>query len=339
LLEPRFKADNPRLVSPGVKLGVRPDSFTHTTELFGPLLGVMRARSLAHAVELANQTGYGLTGGLASLDEREQRYFCEHMRAGNLYVNRTITGAIVQRQPFGGVGKSGFGPGAKAGGPNYVAQLCHASATGPRTSTAEGQASLAATLEGRLTVLQNALDGADARRLREWSVDYARAQREHFGREHDPAQVLGQHNRFRYRPRHDVLLRVEADARALDVAASCLAAALADARVAVSCAPGFTVYADASLLGLPLTVETLEQLLQRAPRVARLRLLGSRSALHDQLNQALGAHIADEPVLPLGRFELLHYVSEQSVSLEYHRYGHVMSEEQTAPKSPVRSVT
>jgi RHH-type proline utilization regulon transcriptional repressor/proline dehydrogenase/delta 1-pyrroline-5-carboxylate dehydrogenase len=70
-----------------------------------------------------NQTGYGLTSGLESLDEREWDYWKEHTRAGNLYINRVTTGAIVLRQPFGGFGKSVFGPGLKAGGPNYVAQL------------------------------------------------------------------------------------------------------------------------------------------------------------------------------------------------------------------------
>jgi hypothetical protein len=55
----------------------------------------------------------------------------------------------------------------------------------------------------------------------------------------------------------------------------------------------------------------------------RLRLLGPRNTQHDQYAAAVGAHVADEPVLGLGRFELLHYLSEQSVSIEHHRYGHV----------------
>jgi RHH-type proline utilization regulon transcriptional repressor/proline dehydrogenase/delta 1-pyrroline-5-carboxylate dehydrogenase len=58
--------DNPHLVSPGVKWGVQPDSFTHCTELFGPVLGVMEVRDLDHAIELVNATGYGLTSGLES---------------------------------------------------------------------------------------------------------------------------------------------------------------------------------------------------------------------------------------------------------------------------------
>ena len=69
--------DNPHLVSPGVKWGVQPSSFTHCTELFGPVLGVMEARDLDEAIELVNATGYGLTSGLESLDDREQELWRE----------------------------------------------------------------------------------------------------------------------------------------------------------------------------------------------------------------------------------------------------------------------
>src|SRR4029077_6355297 len=75
------------------------------------------------AIDLVNATGYGLTSGLESLDDREQELWCSRIRAGNLYVNRSTTGAIVLRQPFGGMGKSSVGPGIKAGGPNYVVPL------------------------------------------------------------------------------------------------------------------------------------------------------------------------------------------------------------------------
>ena len=83
----------------------------------------MRFESSREAVELVNQTGYGLTSGLESLDEREWDYWLAGIHAGNLYINRTTVGAVVLRQPFGGMGKSVFGPGMKAGGPNYVAQF------------------------------------------------------------------------------------------------------------------------------------------------------------------------------------------------------------------------
>jgi RHH-type proline utilization regulon transcriptional repressor/proline dehydrogenase/delta 1-pyrroline-5-carboxylate dehydrogenase len=121
---PRLHVDgNPHLVSPGVKWGVQPGSVTHGTEFFGPILGVMPTKNLNEAIDLVNATGYGLTSGLESLDDREHQIWREGIRAGNLYINRPTTGAIVLRQPFGGMGKSAFGPGIKAGGPNYVAAL------------------------------------------------------------------------------------------------------------------------------------------------------------------------------------------------------------------------
>ena len=123
---PRLNVDdNPHLVSPGVKWGVQSGSFTHCTEFFGPLLGVMSARDLHEAIDQVNATGYGLASGLESLDDREHRLWQEGIRAGNLYINRPTTGAIVLRQPFGGMGKSDVGPGPKAGGPNYIAPLMH----------------------------------------------------------------------------------------------------------------------------------------------------------------------------------------------------------------------
>src|SRR5439155_26243782 len=64
LLEPRAAADNPRLWSPGIKLGVRPGSFFHRTECFGPVLGLMRAADLDEAIALASATPFGLTSGI-----------------------------------------------------------------------------------------------------------------------------------------------------------------------------------------------------------------------------------------------------------------------------------
>ncbi|MET0287213.1 MAG: bifunctional proline dehydrogenase/L-glutamate gamma-semialdehyde dehydrogenase [Polyangiales bacterium] len=321
LVEPRVDGDYPRLWRPGVKLGVTAGSFTHMTELFGPVLGVMRADSLAHAVELANATGYGLTAGLASLDEREQAYFVEHLRAGNLYINRTTTGAIVRRQPFGGIGKSGFGPGAKAGGPNYVAQLCHLRERASVPYNADRL--FPPMLESRVRMLEAALSPRARWLLRARVQSYLHASAQHFALEHDPDRLLGQHNRFRYRPLLHGVLRVEADAEPGDLAASCIAAELVGARVDVSVDPAFGLRLDASALGLPLHVEPAEALVERGASISRVRILGSRPRALDRLNAEHGPHLADAPVLALGRFELLHYVSEQSVSIEHHRYGNI----------------
>ncbi|MGD8301018.1 MAG: bifunctional proline dehydrogenase/L-glutamate gamma-semialdehyde dehydrogenase, partial [Desulfobacterales bacterium] len=122
-LKPEMMDGNPHLWTPGIKWDVRRGSITHMTEFFGPLLGVMRVENLQQAIEWVNQTGYGLTSGLESLDPREHVFWKEHVRAGNLYINRGTTGAVTLRQPFGGMGKSALGAGFKAGGPTYVAQF------------------------------------------------------------------------------------------------------------------------------------------------------------------------------------------------------------------------
>ena len=88
-----------------------------------PRAGAHARRDLDEAIDLANGTAFGLTSGIQTLDDREIARWVDRIEAGNLYVNRPITGAIVGRQPFGGWKASSVGPGAKAGGPNYVLQL------------------------------------------------------------------------------------------------------------------------------------------------------------------------------------------------------------------------
>jgi RHH-type proline utilization regulon transcriptional repressor/proline dehydrogenase/delta 1-pyrroline-5-carboxylate dehydrogenase len=120
LVEPKQLDARGALWSPGVKLGVRPGSWFHHTECFGPVLGVMRARDLDDALALQNAPEFGLTGGLHSLDPDEIAHWTDRVQVGNACVNRHTTGAIVQRQPFGGWKHSSVGPGAKTGGPNDV---------------------------------------------------------------------------------------------------------------------------------------------------------------------------------------------------------------------------
>ncbi|MEK7411653.1 MAG: bifunctional proline dehydrogenase/L-glutamate gamma-semialdehyde dehydrogenase, partial [Actinomycetota bacterium] len=123
LVEPCVWPDNPHLWSPGVRLGVRRGSWFQQTECFGPVLGVIRVENLDEAIEVQNDTGFGLTAGIHSLDPHEIKCWTQQVHAGNLYINRTVTGAIVRRQPFGGWKRSSVGPTAKAGGPNYVMTL------------------------------------------------------------------------------------------------------------------------------------------------------------------------------------------------------------------------
>jgi RHH-type proline utilization regulon transcriptional repressor/proline dehydrogenase/delta 1-pyrroline-5-carboxylate dehydrogenase len=123
LVEPQQLDDSGNLWSPGVKVGVKPGSWSHRNEWFGPVLGLMVAPDLKTAISWQNATAYALTAGIHSLDADECALWMETVEAGNLYINRGITGAIVQRQPFGGWKRSSVGATAKAGGPNYVHAL------------------------------------------------------------------------------------------------------------------------------------------------------------------------------------------------------------------------
>jgi RHH-type proline utilization regulon transcriptional repressor/proline dehydrogenase/delta 1-pyrroline-5-carboxylate dehydrogenase len=90
-------------------------------ELFGPVLSVLRARDLEHSIALANDTDYALTAGIFSRSPANIERAAAELRAGNVYINRATTGAVVGRQPFGGYGMSGVG--SKAGGPDYLLQF------------------------------------------------------------------------------------------------------------------------------------------------------------------------------------------------------------------------
>ncbi len=120
LVEPKQLDTAGMLWRPGVKIGVKAGSWSHQNEWFGPVLAVIEAPDFETAIKWQNETEFGLTAGVASLDENECALWISKMQAGNLYVNRGTTGAIVNRQPFGGWKKSSVGPNAKAGGLNYV---------------------------------------------------------------------------------------------------------------------------------------------------------------------------------------------------------------------------
>ncbi len=108
-------------VGPTIVTDVGPGSRLATDEIFGPVLSVMRVDTFDEALALANRTNYALTAGVVSRSPSHIEAAVRKLRAGNVYVNRAITGAVVGRQPFGGFGLSGVG--SKAGGPDYLLQF------------------------------------------------------------------------------------------------------------------------------------------------------------------------------------------------------------------------
>jgi RHH-type proline utilization regulon transcriptional repressor/proline dehydrogenase/delta 1-pyrroline-5-carboxylate dehydrogenase len=356
---PRLHVDgNPHLVAPGVKWGVTPGGFTHQTELFGPVLGVMEARDLDEAIDLVNATGYGLTSGLESLDAREHDQWQEQLRAGNLYINRPTTGAIVLRQPFGGFAKSAVGPGIKAGGPNYVAPLMELadrpegrapsrhsppeSISKRKRAPAGGSAwiddirQLGAALS-ELGFSELAGSG-DAARIAAALDDYIHWAQEEFRASHDNFRLLGEDNFRRYLPLDAVRLRVHPSDTLADVACRAAAARAAGCRATVSSPPHLTGAAAAAVdlidrltdswgAAIEFVEENDEQLAQwlQAAGAARLRYAAPDrvpAAIRQAAAESL-QYVADAPVLADGRVELLWYVREQSLSRVYHRYGNL----------------
>jgi len=100
---------------------VAPGAAIAQEKIFCPVLAVIKADSFDDALAIANDTDYALTGGLYSRTPEHIARVGREFEVGNLYINRTITGAIVARQPFGGFKLSGVG--SKAGGADYLLQF------------------------------------------------------------------------------------------------------------------------------------------------------------------------------------------------------------------------
>jgi RHH-type proline utilization regulon transcriptional repressor/proline dehydrogenase/delta 1-pyrroline-5-carboxylate dehydrogenase len=359
-LRPRTMAGHPQVWSPGIKWGVRPGSFTHETELFGPVLGVMCARDLDEAIDFVHRTGYGLTSGLQSLDDREQERWSERLRAGNLYQNRGTTGAVVLRQPFGGMARSAIGPGLKAGGPNYVSALMNfhedsdelvqterVDPSGPMPEEQSGVSDVDARVARLLDDLErrSTLSEMEMRRLRRAARSYAKAVDEEFAREHDFFRLVGQDNLRRYRPVGSLRIRVEAGDQPFDLFSRVLAARAAGCAITVSTpgglnAPHVSLVHDlteswaASIEFLEESDEALAEAIRQG-QIEGIRYAGPDRVAAPVLAAAAetGLHLATEPVLSIGRIELLHYVREQSLCIDYHRYGNLgaRTHEQRSP--------
>ena len=110
-------------VQPTVFIEVSPSARLAREEIFGPVLAVLRARDFTEAVSVANDSEFALTAGVFSRTPSHLEQASVELEVGNLYLNRGITGAMVERQPFGGFRMSGGG--TKAGGADYLLQFMH----------------------------------------------------------------------------------------------------------------------------------------------------------------------------------------------------------------------
>jgi RHH-type transcriptional regulator, proline utilization regulon repressor / proline dehydrogenase / delta 1-pyrroline-5-carboxylate dehydrogenase len=333
LVMPEQLKENPRLYTPGIKWGVQAGSTAHLIEFFGPVLSVMRAKNLAEAIDLVHQTGYGLTSGLESLDDREQKRWLQRVQAGNLYVNRSTTGAIVHRQPFGGMGKSAFGPGIKAGGPNYVLQFLRFEETADPRGADLTDDPLRNLLDAMET--HTGFPAEEIEKIVVAARSYTLQMTEEFGIEHDDFKLIGQDNIRRYLPVHDLRIRVCANDSLFEIFARVCAARLAGCRITVSQDDALDSPAVAFLeqateswgASIEFVEESDAELIEviHSGHTGRLRYTRPENiptSIWETVAET-GIHLAHAPVLMEGRIELLWYLREQSLSIDYHRYGNL----------------
>ncbi|MDO4887391.1 MAG: bifunctional proline dehydrogenase/L-glutamate gamma-semialdehyde dehydrogenase [Actinomycetaceae bacterium] len=318
-----------KLWTPGLRAGVKPGSEYHLTEYFGPILGVMRADTLQQAIEWQNAVEFGLTAGLHSLDSKEIATWLDSVHAGNVYVNRAITGAIVRRQPFGGWKRSAVGAGTKAGGPNYLIGLGHV-ADAPKEPTGAELANT--TLRAAQSVALEMKSVIDNNRFLSVVEGMDSALAGHF-QPADPSDLGVEINLLRYVPAPEVVIRL-GEGRVGDLLAVAAGALAAGAKPRVSSAVSFSKPMRDFLAshGASAVVETDEEFRAYCASRAdtadglRVRLIGGDArALAEAVGGSIDVAIYSEPVTGCGEVELLAFLQEQAVSATNHRFGNPTS--------------
>jgi RHH-type proline utilization regulon transcriptional repressor/proline dehydrogenase/delta 1-pyrroline-5-carboxylate dehydrogenase len=338
-----------RFWTPGVREGVQPGSRFHLEEFFGPVLGIVHARTLAEAIRIQNGVAYGLTAGLYTQNPQDLQVWLDGVQAGNLYVNRGITGAIVQRQPFGGWKRSSVGAGTKAGGPNYLIGLgSWRSSTGAAVSKTLHLRGLDNRLTEIIEAAQPSMDFVAFEWLRRAALSDAVAWDREFGQVKDVSHLGVERNLFRYRAL-PVAVRATPDATLHEVLRVALAGVRAGGAFTLSLASGLptAVRRVLSEQGVAVFVETDVQWMQRvgasrgardaaaaasgtdeASTPPRVRLVGrpdSMARLHAALAEAVHGNpdlaVYDNEVTTAGRLELLPFLHEQAIAITAHRFG------------------
>jgi len=291
LVAPRFLDEKKYLLAPTIKWGVKQGSYSFCTELFGPMLSVVCIENLEEGIRLVNSLDYGLTSGLQSLDEDEQALWRKNIEAGNLYINRGITGAIVNRQPFGGMKLSAFGGGLKAGGPNYCSSFVNI---------------------------------ADKRSKDKRLDNYEEVNRKEFFPFKEMSKLYGEQNLFQYIPVENVVLRLFPDDDVEDARMFFQACELAGGMPTISVTPGDERIDQLKGAGLFVEEKSYEEFLDSMHLFERIRTCSPNIPLEMHERAAkIQKYIDTTKPVKEGRVELLHYLKEQSISFEYHRYGSI----------------
>ncbi|RAP32722.1 proline dehydrogenase [Candidatus Marinamargulisbacteria bacterium SCGC AG-439-L15] len=325
LVPPHQDGNNPKLWTPGIKLNTSPDSFSYQNELFGPIISLLPAQNLDHAIDLANQTPYGLCAGLQTLSEKEKRKWINGVNAGNYYINRPTTHAIVGRQPFGGIKSSNYGRGLKAGGPHYLQQLVHLSNKQSPKISGDIDKSLIPVYNSVMPLLEEYEKGL----FQETLVSYSKAQ-ETLNSKSDPHKVLGEDNYSYFVPCQNIIYRALPKDSLLEQALVIAAGIISKSPFEISVGRLRDLKMPVGQIKkinkkLFITEENQSSLIERLQEVpdVRLRLLQKPSTKFYKECNGVSAHIIADPLLYHGESECSRYQYEITVSAQYHRYGNL----------------
>ena len=336
VLKPRYLGDG--LWTPGIRAGVVPGSEFHLTEYFAPVIGVMRVDTLQEAIEAVNAVDYGLTSGIQTLDATELAIWLEGVQAGNLYVNRGITGAIVRRQPFGGWKRSAIGSTTKAGGPSYLLGLGEVEpARGQGGKVEQGTAALDPRVANLCDAVSSQLDAADLAELRRALVADAAAWRTAYGANRDVTGLACERNILRYRA-VDVVVRAGQGTVLADVVRVMAAGVRAGGFISLSVVDRLPQPLQNALLaaGVQVMVEDqgawdarLAELAASGGLGTRVRAIGPReetsAARWSHASRVTGGSpdiaLYTGAVTACPHSELLPFLREQAVAVTNHRFG------------------
>jgi RHH-type proline utilization regulon transcriptional repressor/proline dehydrogenase/delta 1-pyrroline-5-carboxylate dehydrogenase len=288
LLQPKPLNERKTMWTAGIKILSEKNRMgrTHLTEFFGPILAIIEISSLEDGISLCNATGYGLTSGLESLSEEEQVKWRDEIIAGNLYINRSTTGAVVLRQPFGGMGKSAFGSGIKAGGYNYITQFLK-------------------------------FENSDAFSLERAKESYSEWFENYFSQENDYVKILGQQNITRFLKLENFAIRCETESDLQETKLAIFASQL--------CCKNFYLSVSsegiAQKLNAPAIVEETADFVSKIHNFSRVKLISKNDSAILTEAAKTGVFIIRAKATGVGRIDLLNYLKEQSISYNYHRYG------------------
>ncbi len=338
VLAPSFADSNPYAMQPCIKYGVKEGSYAHQNEFFTPILSVMCARDLEHAIHIANATGYGLTSGFESLDEREWDYYLKHIEAGNLYINKSTTGAIVLRQAFGGIKKSAVGFGRKAGSYNYITQFLHIDTSSQEASQFEQGNTFIDRLQYVINTMQDNEMKQELQAFLQTAASYAHFHENEFLQKRDFVHIRGEDNLFYYVPVQSVVYRARQEDSLSDILSIITATQIINAKLTISVKAteineslGFILehIKTLHLNNIAIEYQSLEDFIEHAGQYELIRYLlppNKDSIVYKGLIQegkAKGKLIAHHKPYKNGYFELLFYHTERAASIAFHRYGNL----------------